>query len=313
MNFLSVLYAKAGITVDGVTTLNNTATALTPATSDNSTNIATTAFVKNQNYYPYPTGTTSQYVRGDGSLATFSQGGGGGGSSVNYYLNGSVSQGTIGGNAYYEMSKTAIIGTNADFSINTDGYVAQFVTDAGDPALLNIPGGNWNFEMFFSASSGGGTPSFYVELYKYDGTTLTLIASGSAAPESITGGTATDLYITALAVPTTTLTLTDRLAVRVYVNHSGRTITLHTQNGHLCQIITTFTTGLTALNGLTAQVQNFAVGAGGSDFNISSVIDTHTFNLPTASATKRGALSSIDWSAFGRAYFRSAKRIAYTE
>lgn len=298
MNFLSVLYAKAGITVDGVTTLNNTATALTPTTSDNSTNIATTAFVKNQNYYPYPTGTTSQYVRGDGSLATFSQGGGGGGSSVNYYLNGSVSQGTIGGNTYYEMSKTAIIGTNADFSINADGYVAQFVTDAGDPALLNIPGGNWNFEMFFSASSGGGTPSFYVELYKYDGTTLTLIASGSTAPESITGGTATDLYITALAIPTTTLTLTDRLAVRVYVNHSGRTITLHTQNGHLCQVITTFTTGLTALNGLTAQVQNFAVGTSGSDFAISSVTDTHTFNLPTASATKRGALSSIDWAAF---------------
>ena len=297
MNFLSVLYAKAGIIVDGVTTLNNTATALTPATNDNSTNIATTGYVKNQNYYPYPTGTTSQYVRGDGSLATFTQTGGGG-SSVSYYLNGSVSQGTIGGNAYYEMSKNAIIGTNADFNLNADGYIAQFVTDAGDPALLNIPGGNWNFEMFFSASSGGGSPSFYVELYKYDGTTLTLIASGSAIPESITGGTSTDLYVTALAVPTTTLTLTDRLAVRVYVTHSGRTITLHTQNGHLCQVITTFTTGLTALNGLTAQVQNFAVGTSGSDFAISSVTDTHTFNLPTASATKRGALSSIDWSAF---------------
>jgi len=213
-------------------------------------------------------------------------------------LNGSVSQGTIGGNTYYEMSKTAIIGTNADFTINADGYIAQFVTDAGDPALLNIPGGNWNFEMFFSASSGGGSPSFYVELYKYDGTTLTLIASDSTNPESITGGTATDLYITALAVPTTTLTLTDRLAIRVYVLHSGRTITLHTQNGNLCQIITTFTTGLTALNGLTAQVQNFAVGTSGSDFNISSVTDTHTFNLPTASSTKRGALSAIDWAAF---------------
>jgi hypothetical protein len=71
MNFLSVLYAKAGITVDGVTTLNNTATGQTPATNDNSTKLATTGFVKNQNYYPYPTGTTSQYVRGDGSLATF--------------------------------------------------------------------------------------------------------------------------------------------------------------------------------------------------------------------------------------------------
>jgi hypothetical protein len=297
MNFLSVLYARAGITVDGVTTLNNTATGQTPATNDNSSKLATTGFVKNQNYYPYPTGTTSQYVRGDGSLATFTQTGGGG-SSVSYYLNGSVSQGTIGGNTYYEMSKTAVIGTGVDFTINADGYIAQFVTDAGDPALLSIPGGNWNFEMFFSASSGGGSPSFYVELYKYNGTTLTLIASGSANPEGITNGTATDLYITSLAVPTTTLTLTDRLAIRVYVIHSGRTITLHTQDSHLCQIITTFTTGLTALNGLTAQVQNFAVGTGGSDFNISSVTDTHTFNLPTASATKRGALSSIDWSAF---------------
>jgi hypothetical protein len=71
MNFLSVLYARAGITVDGVTTLNNTATGLTPATNDNSTKLATTGYVKNQNYYPYPTGTTLEYVRGDGSLATF--------------------------------------------------------------------------------------------------------------------------------------------------------------------------------------------------------------------------------------------------
>jgi hypothetical protein len=66
----------------------------------------------------------------------------------------------------------------------------------------------------------------------------------------------------------------------------------------LCQIITTFTTGITALNGLTAQVQNFAVGTSGTDFNIASATATHTFNLPTASATNRGALSSTDWSIF---------------
>jgi hypothetical protein len=106
------------------------------------------------------------------------------------------------------------------------------------------------------------------------------------------------LYLTALAVPQTTLALTDRLAVRIYVTHSGRTITLHTENSHLCQIITTFSTGLTALNGLTAQVQNLAVGTSGTDFAISSVASTHTFNLPTASATNRGALSSAHWSTF---------------
>jgi hypothetical protein len=99
-------------------------------------------------------------------------------------------------------------------------------------------------------------------------------------------------------VPETILTLTDRLALRYYVTHSGRTITLHTENNHLCQVITTFTTGLTALNGLTSQVQYLTVGTSGTDFAISSASDTHTFNLPTASATNRGALSSADWTTF---------------
>jgi hypothetical protein len=166
------------------------------------------------------------------------------------------------------MSKVPVIGAGTDFTINANGYISQFITDANDPALLEIPAGNWNFEMYFSASSGGGSPSFYVELYKYNGSAFTLIASSSAAPEGITNGTAIDLYNTALAVPNTVLTLTDRLAVRVYVTHSGRTITLHTENSHLCEVITTFSTGITALNGLTAQVQYFGTGTSGTDFNI---------------------------------------------
>jgi hypothetical protein len=242
-------------------------------------------------------GLASQYIRGDGALANFPTSGGGG-SSVSYYMNGSVSQGAILGNTYYELNKTPVIGTGTDFTINANGYIAQFITDANDPALLEIPGGNWNFEMYFSASSGGGSPSFYIELYKYNGTAFTLIASSSATPEVITGGTAIDLYTTALAVPQTVLTLTDRLAIRVYVTHASKTITLHTENSHLCQVITTFSTGITALNSLTKQVQYLAVGTSGTDFAISSVTDTHTFNLPTASGTNRGALSSADWTTF---------------
>lgn len=242
-------------------------------------------------------GVASQYVRGDGTLANFPTTGGGG-ASVSYYLNGSVSQGTIGGVAYKEMDGTPVIGAGTDFTINADGYIAQFITDSGNPNKLLIPAGNWNFETYFSASSGGGSPQFYMELYKYNGTTFTLISSNSAQPENITGGTNIDLYLTTLAVPPTVLLATDRLAVRFYVIHSGRTITMHTENSHLSQIITTFSTGLTALNGLTDQVQYFATGTTGADFGISSATDTHTFNLPTASATNRGALSSTDWSAF---------------
>jgi hypothetical protein len=237
-------------------------------------------------------GTVSQYIRGDGSLADFPQGGGGG-SSVNYYLNGSVSQGTIGGIAYQEMNKTPVLGAGTDFVAIADGYLASFITDAGDPGLLEIPAGNWNFETYFSASSGGGTPTFYIELYKVNsGGTATLIASNSATPELIAFGTVINPYFSTLAVPTTALAITDRLALRYYVARSGRTITLHTENSHLCQIITTFTTGLTALNGLTAQVQNFATGTSGTDFAISSSVSTHTFNLPDASASARGVVTT---------------------
>jgi hypothetical protein len=227
-------------------------------------------------------GLVSQYVRGDGTLANFPNSTGGG-SSVNYYLNGSVSQGTFGGDIYYQMSKTPILGAGTNFTRTNgagNGYIASFITDAGDPSQLNIPGGNWNVEFYFNASSGGGSPSFYAELYKVSATNVfTLIASDSLNPEGITNGTTVDQYFTSIPVPQTTLLVTDRLAVRIFVNTGGRTITLHTENGNLSEVLTTFTTGLTALNGLTDQVQFFDVGTGATNFNISSSGDTHTFNL----------------------------------
>jgi hypothetical protein len=246
-------------------------------------------------------GLVSQYVRGDGTLANFPNSTGGG-ASVNYYLNGSVSQGTFGGATYYQMSKTPILGAGTNF-IRTNGagngYIASFITDAGDPSFLNISGGNWNLEFYFQSSASGGSPQFYGEIYKVSATNVfTLVASGSTNPEGITNGTTVDQYYTSIPVPQTSLLITDRIAIRIYVITGGRTITLHTENGNLCEVLTTFSTGLTALNGLTQQVQYFAVETSGTDFNISSATDTHTFNLPTASATNRGALSSTDWNTF---------------
>jgi hypothetical protein len=244
-------------------------------------------------------GTAAQYIRGDGQLATLPSGASGG-SAVAYYLNGSVNQGTIGGSVYYEMNGTPVLGAGTDFSKAGNGLISQFLTDVADPNRLEIPAGAWNFEMYMSASNNTGTPAFYVELLKYDGTTFTSIASSSANPEAITSGTIIDLYLTSLAIPQTTLLATDRLAIRVYIVNStgGRTITMHTENSHLCEIITNFAGGIAALNGLTANTQYLATGTSGTDFAISSLSDTHTFNLPTASATNRGALSSADWSTF---------------
>jgi hypothetical protein len=242
-------------------------------------------------------GAASQYVRGDGTLADFPTSSGGG-SSVSYYLNSSVSQGTIGGVAYRELSKEPIIGAGTDIAISSNGYVASYLTDANDPDVVLIPGGNFNCELYFSVNNNTGNPFTYAELYKYDGTTFTLLGSSVGVPEYITQGTTIAPYYFAIPVATATLALTDRLAIRIYVNVDGRTVTLHTENGHLCQVVTTLSKGMVSLNNLTDQSQFLTTGTSGTNFNIASSGDTHTFNLPVASATNTGKLSSTDWSTF---------------
>jgi hypothetical protein len=242
-------------------------------------------------------GAASQYVRGDGTLADFPTSSGGG-SSVSYYLNSSVSQGTIGGVAYRELSKEPIIGAGTDIAISTTGYVASYLTDANDPDVLSIPGGNFNCEFYFSVNNNTGDPFFYAELYKYDGSTFTLLGSSVGVPEYINQGTIIAPYYFAIPVATAALALTDRLAIRIYVNVDGRTVTLHTENGHLCQVVTTLSKGMVSLNNLTDQSQFITTGTSGTNFAIVSSGDTHTFNLPVASATNTGKLSSTDWSTF---------------
>ena len=242
-------------------------------------------------------GDASEYVRGDGTLADFPTSTGGG-SSVSYYLNTSVSQGTIGGVAYKQLSKVPISGAGTDVTISANGYIASYITDANDPALLEVPAGNFNCEFYFSVNSNSHNPYVYAELYKYDGTTFTLLGSNVAIPQYLTNGTTLSAYYFAIPVATSVLTVTDRISIRIYVNVDGRTVTLHTENNHLCQVVTTFSKGLISLNNLTRQNQFFQTGTSGTDFAISSSVATHTFNLPVASAANTGKLSSTDWSTF---------------
>jgi hypothetical protein len=241
-------------------------------------------------------GTIDQYVDGTGALRTMPSTGGGGGQI--FYFNGNTSQGTIAGNPYYQLGTAAGTGAAANFTRATTGAIARFITDVGSPNHLLLPSGVWTIDVYLSETGGGSNNAEIVaKLYTYNGTSFTLI--GTSPVEQITNGNVIDLYTFGISVPNTVTLATDRIHIEFDIqNTNGKTVTLYTEDGRIGEVHTTYAIGISSLNGLTDNTQNFAVGTAGTDFNINSTAGTHTFNLPTASAANRGLLSTTDWAAF---------------
>ena len=160
-----------------------------------------------------------------------------------FYLNGGVSQGTISGNTYYELSSTENVGSSVNFTATGNNVIARFITDVNSPNMISILAGTWTFNSYVSITTDlTSSPSFYFVVSKYDGTTFTTIATSST---TVLTSISKTLYSTSLTFPLTALDLTDRLAITVYpLNVGARDITFYTQGTNVSKVTTTIPTDI---------------------------------------------------------------------
>lgn len=71
------------------------------------------------------------------------------------------------------------------------------------------------------------------------------------------------------------------------------------------------TGGITSLNTLTATTQTFATSTSGSDFTISSSSSTHTFNIPSASTSNRGLVTTTSQTFGGGKTFNDGAVVTF--
>lgn len=166
--------------------------------------------------------------------ATNSSGGGGGANGLTYYLNQSTAAdapttGITG--TPHQLGRTGESGqttvTTGTLTQNVWTLVAGFLSESTpiDPDVTLIPAGLWDFNVwaYGDANVNAGT-SIRCRVYKYNGTTLTEIASPSS--DQVINGTSAQ-YSLSVLVPQTTLELTDRIyvAIEARATANGHTVT----------------------------------------------------------------------------------------
>lgn len=125
-----------------------------------------------------------------------------------------------------------------------------------------------------------------------------IVLSGDISGSGTTGITTT------IGAGKVTLSMLANLAqnriIGRYTSGSGvpQAITLGSKFSFSNDTLNVSATGITSINSLTAATQTLVAGTSGSDISVSSSGSTHTINIPTSSASNRGALSSTDWSTF---------------
>ncbi len=179
----------------------------------------------------------------------------------------------------------SVVGTRKAIQFLNNGALTYTITDDS---------GNNKIQIQPSLSTSGG------------GSTLVTTGRQVQTGTGLTGGgdLSSDRTLSVVADSTRQLinvkNAGSSVGTRPIINFSGTGITSIVDDGTEIDItISGSGGGIASINSLTAGAQFLVVGTSGSDFNISSSSDTHTFNLPDAGSSARGLINSTTQSLGG--------------
>jgi hypothetical protein len=246
------------------------------------------------------------------------------------------------------VALTATDGVNNSQVILLKGGTAsiQGVLDSSTNAAPNLVGididGNWyKYAASISGAAGGDLSGTYPDpnVTGIRGSSVPTLSAGnlkytgiawsfdntSYVPDSRTitiNGTTFDLSANrSWTISTGSSTFASLTDVNFTSLANGNLVKYNSSSGKWENFVPTYISSYTetdplsvpltrTINGLALSAnQTFATGTSGSDFNISSVSTTHTFNIPDASGSNRGLVTTGSQTFAGQKIFSSAPRL----
>jgi hypothetical protein len=133
--------------------------------------------------------------------------------------------------------------TSGHLPTNSYDIVAAFVSDVMDPDVTQIPAGIWDFNLWISSDAGVVNQVFFkISIYKYNGTTATLLSSSDDV--YVYDPNAVGQYTASVIVPNTTIALTDRIYIEFLgkASSANKSITFKFGDGTPAHVHTTIPT-----------------------------------------------------------------------
>lgn len=226
--------------------------------------------------------------------------------STQYFFNRSIPSSY----GYAEMSTSPV--QTAQTSLTATGTGTQqlegvncsgFITPMGIPNLTSLNPGIWAISMQIAMSSNGGTPTIFPALYKISNLGVeTLISDGSLSPTPINQGTVIYDYIDNLVIPYIVMDRNDRFVIKFFAQDlDARTMTMYFEGNTISYAESSVATvnAIQSINGLYPTAQYIKIGTTGNAPNVSSIGASHTINIPNASTTASGIITTGNQSFAG--------------